>query len=88
MEFSAQQIATLLHGDVEGDENSVVTNLSKIALESKEENDIFDKKTILFLGRLCIQKAPWHLIKAFSLLIKIPPIFCNDSYSKSSAFLP
>lgn len=47
-----------------------ITNLSKIALKSKEENDIFDKKTILFLGRLCIQKAPWHLIKAFSLLIK------------------
>ncbi|PBQ32129.1 UDP-3-O-(3-hydroxymyristoyl)glucosamine N-acyltransferase [Sphingobacteriaceae bacterium] len=30
MEFSAQQIAGLLHGVVEGDENSVVTNLSKI----------------------------------------------------------
>lgn len=47
-----------------------IANLSKIALESNEENDIFDKKTILFLGRLCIQKAPWHLIKAFSLLHK------------------
>jgi glycosyltransferase involved in cell wall biosynthesis len=47
-----------------------ITNLSKIALETKEENTIFDKKTVLFLGRLCIQKAPWHLIKAFSLLIK------------------
>lgn len=30
MEFSAQQIAALLNGEVEGDENSVVTNLSKI----------------------------------------------------------
>lgn len=30
MEFSAQQIATLLNGTVEGDENSVVNNLSKI----------------------------------------------------------
>jgi len=30
MEFSAQQIADLLHGVVEGNENSVVTNLSKI----------------------------------------------------------
>jgi len=30
MEFSAQQIATLLNGAVEGDENSIVTNLSKI----------------------------------------------------------
>jgi UDP-3-O-[3-hydroxymyristoyl] glucosamine N-acyltransferase len=30
MEFSAQQIAALLHGDIEGDENSRVINLSKI----------------------------------------------------------
>lgn len=30
MEFSAQQIATLLNGDVEGDVNSIVNNLSKI----------------------------------------------------------
>lgn len=30
MEFSAQQIAALLNGVVEGDENSIVTNLSKI----------------------------------------------------------
>jgi len=30
MEFSAQQIAALLKGDVEGDENVIVTNLSKI----------------------------------------------------------
>lgn len=30
MEFSAQQIAALLNGNVEGDENSIVNNLSKI----------------------------------------------------------
>ena len=30
MEFSAQQIATLLNGEIEGDENSLVINLSKI----------------------------------------------------------
>lgn len=30
MEFSAQQIASLLNGDVEGDANSIVNNLSKI----------------------------------------------------------
>lgn len=30
MEFSAQQIAALLNGEVQGDENTVVTNLSKI----------------------------------------------------------
>lgn len=30
MEFSAQQIAALLNGEIEGDENSIVNNLSKI----------------------------------------------------------
>lgn len=31
------------------------------------EKDIFEKDVILFLGRLSVQKAPWHLINAFSL---------------------
>ena len=30
MEFSASQIAALLNGTIEGDENAVVSNLSKI----------------------------------------------------------
>ncbi len=42
MEFSAQQIATLLKGEVEGDENVIVTNLSKI-----EEGKL---KTLSFLA--------------------------------------
>ncbi len=35
MEFSAQQIATLLNGNVEGDANTIVSNLSKIEEGSK-----------------------------------------------------
>lgn len=31
------------------------------------ENKIFDKDVILFLGRLSVQKAPWHLINSFFL---------------------
>lgn len=42
MEFSAQQIAALLNGEIEGDENSIVNNLSKIE-EGKP-------KTLSFLG--------------------------------------
>jgi len=38
--------------------------------ESLSENEqlIFEKKVILFLGRLSIQKAPWQLIKAFNAI--------------------
>jgi len=42
MEFSAQQIASLINGEIEGDENAVVNNLSKIE-EGKP-------KTLSFLG--------------------------------------
>ncbi|HRE77337.1 MAG TPA: glycosyltransferase [Flavobacterium sp.] len=48
-------------------------NINLILDKSTEEIDdheliYFRNKTILFLGRLSLQKAPWHLIKAFSLL--------------------
>ena len=45
-----------------------ITQLSKEHIDCNEELDIFSKPTILFLGRLSIQKAPWHLIKAFSIV--------------------
>jgi glycosyltransferase involved in cell wall biosynthesis len=35
---------------------------------SSEENKYINKEFVLFLGRLSIQKAPWHLIKAFALI--------------------
>lgn len=44
--------------------------LSLEEIESSEENALFDKKTILFLGRLSIQKSPWHLINAFSIVME------------------
>lgn len=36
-------------------------------IEDAFENDIFDKGVVLFVGRLSVQKAPWHLINAFFL---------------------
>ncbi|WP_103068564.1 glycosyltransferase [Aquimarina sediminis] len=47
-----------------------------------EEIELFDSKSILFIGRLSTQKSPWHLIKAFSLVLKNIPdaklIFIGD----------
>ena len=48
-----------------------ITNLAKEPIKSKQEVEIFTQPTILFLGRLTVQKAPWHLIKAFSLIHKV-----------------
>ncbi len=45
-----------------------ITELSEIPIVSEFESALFQNKVILFLGRLSEQKAPWHLVKAFSLL--------------------
>ncbi|WP_396166563.1 glycosyltransferase [Flavobacterium sp.] len=45
-----------------------IDRLSDEHLESVFEEELFQNKVILFLGRLTLVKAPWHLIKAFSLL--------------------
>lgn len=45
-----------------------IHDLSLQPLDSAKEEKIFEKKTILFIGRLTNQKAPWHLVKSFSLL--------------------
>lgn len=46
-----------------------IVSRSKEPITDPEEITIFNDKTILFLGRLSIQKAPWHLIKAFKLVL-------------------
>ncbi|SDE87609.1 glycosyltransferase [Epilithonimonas hungarica] len=48
-------------------------DVSAIESKSKEpfaedEKKIVENSYIVFLGRLSVQKAPWHLIKAFSLM--------------------
>ncbi|SFD07816.1 glycosyltransferase [Algibacter pectinivorans] len=53
-----------------------IEEINKKALEplnAKEQDTLFKTKTLLFLGRLSTQKSPWHLIKAFSLLLKESP---------------
>ncbi len=44
--------------------------LSNEPIDNTEEEELFSKKTILFIGRLSIQKSPWHLINSFYLLQK------------------
>jgi glycosyltransferase involved in cell wall biosynthesis len=44
-----------------------IINLSNEPI-SLEEKLLFQKKTIIFVGRITQQKATWHLIKSFSLL--------------------
>ncbi len=45
-----------------------IEELAQFPLESNFEEELFKHKVVLFLGRLSAQKAPWHLLKAFSLL--------------------
>ena len=45
-----------------------IERLASIEIENQVENELFQNDVILFLGRMSAQKAPWHLIKSFSLL--------------------
>ncbi|SFC35300.1 Glycosyltransferase involved in cell wall bisynthesis [Algibacter lectus] len=50
-----------------------IHNLSIEPITEQKEVDIFSKKTILFLGRLSVQKSPWHFIKAFHKVLENLP---------------
>lgn len=45
-----------------------ITALANEPLNNTNEEVLFNKKVILFLGRISVQKAPWHLINAFAIL--------------------
>lgn len=50
-----------------------IERIEKMAIEpldSIDEEILFKSKVVLFLGRMSVQKAPWHLVKAFKLLSK------------------
>lgn len=46
---------------------SYIQNRSLEEIDNEFEENIFEKNVVLFLGRLSVQKAPWHLINAFFL---------------------
>lgn len=50
-------------------ETAIIKEKSKKDFE-EEEKKFIQRDFVLFLGRLSIQKAPWHLIKAFALIEK------------------
>ena len=68
-----------------------VNRLSKLPIQNKIESNLFSNNCILFLGRLSNQKSPWHLIKAFSLVLKEQPnvnlIFIGDGDSKVENYI-
>lgn len=47
-----------------------IKKLSQEKLDKESENLIFEKKTIIAVGRIIFQKGYWHLIKAFNKLSK------------------
>lgn len=49
-----------------------ILNRSKEEVTNEEEQ-LLSGNSVLFLGRLSTQKSPWHLIKAFSLVLKVIP---------------
>jgi len=50
-----------------------LSRLAELPLDHSEEENIFSKPVIAFIGRLSMQKSPWHLINAFALLLKQRP---------------
>jgi glycosyltransferase involved in cell wall biosynthesis len=66
-----------------------IEELSKVPLENAVELSLFDKKTILFLGRLTLQKAPWHLLKSFALLNnkEVNLLFVGDAVPEVQNYL-
>jgi glycosyltransferase involved in cell wall biosynthesis len=49
---------------------SQLRQLASAPIDSVEEQNIFLKPVVIFVGRMSMQKAPWHLVKSFSLLIQ------------------
>lgn len=47
-----------------------IQSLMQEELQIQDEHVLFQHRTIVFVGRMSVQKAPWHLIKAFALLRK------------------
>lgn len=66
-----------------------IQDLAKVPLLDEFEKSLFEKKTILFLGRLTLQKAPWHLLKSFAILNdkNINLLFVGDAVPEVQKYL-
>jgi len=47
-----------------------LNRLSVMPLDFPKEEEWFSKPVIVFVGRLSMQKSPWHLINAFAIFLK------------------
>ncbi|MEN9336606.1 MAG: hypothetical protein RLZZ500_1593 [Bacteroidota bacterium] len=45
-----------------------IQNQMVMELDNEKERTLFQNRTIVFIGRMSVQKAPWHLLKSFVLL--------------------
>lgn len=68
---------------------NMIEKLSQEPFEDLNERELFEKDVVLFLGRLTHQKAPWHLVKAFSLIKdeKVKLVFIGDGSSDVTDYL-
>lgn len=68
-----------------------IKKLSNEPLQFDFENQLFENKVILFLGRITLVKATWHLIKAYSLIENrdnsIKLVFIGDGDSSLTNYL-
>jgi len=68
-----------------------IVTLSEEAIDDSQEFELFSKASILFLGRLSVQKAPWHLINSFKLVVKSHPdanlVFIGDGDYQVSNYI-
>lgn len=66
-------------------------NRKSLEMLDNDEENLFSGAVVLFLGRMSIQKSPWHLVKAFHLLKQKRPdaklIFIGDGEAKVEAYV-
>lgn len=51
-----------------------IRTLAKESISDQFEVELFQNPVVIFIGRLSIQKAPWHLLKAFNKLQQEVPM--------------
>jgi len=68
-----------------------IRSLGNEKIEIDSEVDIFKSDVLLFVGRLSLQKAPWHLVRAFNIIKDDYPnsklVFIGDGSDEISKYL-
>ncbi len=68
-----------------------IERLSLLPIDNKEEELHFENDVVVFLGRMSIQKSPWHLVKAFAKLSEKNPklklVFIGDGSKEVTDWL-